>query len=101
MRDGRGEERRVYRITNNGTSPVDTHLLVIARGLSFQVEMTNASGRTSAGDPYRRVFLPNGVLDARPKHRRDAALQTASAIAAGELHADAAVGTGQPVAVRH
>jgi cytochrome c peroxidase len=61
--EGRGgEERRVYRITNNGTSPVDTHLLVIARGLSFQVEMTNASGRTSTGDPYRRMFLPNGVL---------------------------------------
>jgi hypothetical protein len=61
--EGRGgEERRVYRIINNGTSPVDTHLLAIARGLSFQVEMTNASGRTSNGDPYRRVFLPNGVL---------------------------------------
>jgi len=57
-------ERRVYRITNNGTSPVDTHLLVIASGLSFDVEMTNASGRTSTGDPYRRVFLPNGVLAA-------------------------------------
>ena len=56
------EERRVYRITNNGTSPVDTHLLVIASGLSLQVEMTNASGRTSEGDPYLRVFLPNGVL---------------------------------------
>lgn len=61
--EGRGgEERRIYRITNTGTSPVDTHLLVIARGLSFQVEMTNASGRTSTGDPYRRVFLPNGIL---------------------------------------
>ena len=24
--------------------------------------MTNASGRTSNGDPYLRVFLPNGVL---------------------------------------
>ena len=24
--------------------------------------MTNASGRTSTGDPYLRVFLPNGVL---------------------------------------
>jgi cytochrome c peroxidase len=58
-----GEERRIYRITNNGTSPVDTHLLVIASGLSFQVEMTNASGRTSDGDPYLRVFLPNGVLE--------------------------------------
>jgi cytochrome c peroxidase len=61
-RRANGEEHRVYRITNSGTSPVDTHLLVIASGLSFQVEMTNASGRTSAGDPYRRVFLPNGVL---------------------------------------
>ena len=65
-RDGhkgqRGEERRVYRITNNGTSPVDTHLLVIASGLSFDIEMTNASGTTSAGDPYRRLFLPNGEL---------------------------------------
>src|SRR4051812_11967167 len=39
-REGRGgDERRVYRITNSGTSPVDTHLLVIARGLSFQIEM--------------------------------------------------------------
>jgi cytochrome c peroxidase len=56
------DERWVYRITNNGTSPVDTHLLAIARGLSRHVEMTNASGRTSDGDPYRRVFLPNGVL---------------------------------------
>jgi len=57
-----GEERRVYRITNNGVAPVDTHLLVIARGLSFEIEMTNASGITSTGDPYSRVFLPNGVL---------------------------------------
>jgi hypothetical protein len=58
----RGEERRVYRITNSGTAAVDTHLLMIASGLSFDIEMTNASGTTSAGDPYRRVFLPNGVL---------------------------------------
>jgi cytochrome c peroxidase len=57
-----GHERRIYRLTNNGTSPVDTHLLVIPAGLSFQVEMVNASGRTSAGDPYLRVFLPNGAL---------------------------------------
>ena len=35
---------------------------MIARGLSFQVEMTNASGWTAAGDPYRRLFLPDGVL---------------------------------------
>lgn len=57
-----GHERRVYRITNNGPTPVDTHLLVIAAGLSFQIEMVNASGRTSSGDPYLRVFLPNGAL---------------------------------------
>lgn len=64
-RNGRGNgrgERRVYRITNGGSSPVDTHLLVIARGLSFDIEMVNASGTTSDGDPYRRLFLPNGVL---------------------------------------
>jgi hypothetical protein len=56
------QEQRTYRITNTSASPVDTHLLVVASGLSFQVEMTNASGRTTAGDPYLRVFLPNGVL---------------------------------------
>jgi hypothetical protein len=55
-------ETRVYRITNASTGPIDTHLLVVARGLSFQIEMENASGRTSAGDPYLRVFLPNGIL---------------------------------------
>jgi cytochrome c peroxidase len=57
-----GRQEDVYEITNNSSSIVDTHLLMIARGLSFQVEMENASGRTSAGEPYRRVFLPNGVL---------------------------------------
>ena len=37
--------------------------LLIARGLSPQVEMENASGRTSTGDPYLREFLPDGVLN--------------------------------------
>ncbi|MEZ5292293.1 MAG: cytochrome c peroxidase [Vicinamibacterales bacterium] len=61
---GRGatNERWVYRIANPGTAPVDTHLLLVARGLSFDVEMTNASGRTSGGDPFLRVFLPGGEL---------------------------------------
>ena len=58
-----GEEQRTYRLTNASTGPVDTHLLVIANGLPFQVEMTNASGRTSNGFPYRRLFLPNGLLE--------------------------------------
>ena len=57
-----GQQRRVYRITNTGTAPVDTHLLVIPTGLSFQIELVNASGRTSTGDPYLRVFLPDGAL---------------------------------------
>jgi len=61
---GGGQEQQVYRLTNDGTSPVDTHLLVIPRGLSPEIEMTNASGQTSAGEPYLRVFLPDGVLAA-------------------------------------
>jgi hypothetical protein len=58
-----GDEDRVYRITNKGTTPVDTHLLVIARGLPSLIDMTNADGRTSEGDPFRRLFLPDGVLE--------------------------------------
>jgi cytochrome c peroxidase len=58
-----GEEERVYRITNTSAAPIDTHLLVVADDLPFQVEMTNASGRTSNGFPYRRLFLPNGILE--------------------------------------
>jgi len=52
-----------YNITNKSTSLVDTHLLIIARGLPAQVRLVNASGVTSTGDPYLRVFLPNGVLN--------------------------------------
>ena len=52
-----------YNITNKSTSIVDTHLLIVARGLPPQVRLANASGVTSTGDPYLRVFLPNGVLN--------------------------------------
>jgi cytochrome c peroxidase len=51
-----------YRITNNGTSIVDTHLLMVVRGLSARNRLENASGITSTGDPYHREFLPDGVL---------------------------------------
>jgi hypothetical protein len=51
-----------YRITNNSTSIVDTHLLMIARGLGGGARLENASGVTSQGDPYLRVFLSDGVL---------------------------------------
>jgi cytochrome c peroxidase len=59
---GGGRQVMVYRITNNGTSVIDTHLLLVARGLPRGIRMENASGTTSTGDPYRRVFLPNGAL---------------------------------------
>ncbi len=65
----------VYRITNNSSSIIDTHLLVIAQGLPSSAQLQNGSGTTSggvplqngggntiAGKPYLRVFLPNGVL---------------------------------------
>jgi len=55
-------QKDVYRITNTSTQIVDTHLLMIAQGLPDPIEMENASGITSAGDPYHRVFLDNGVL---------------------------------------
>ena len=61
-RDGRRQSDR-YRITNNSTSVVDTHLLLIAKGVgNNDVRMVNASGTTSGGDPYLRVFLADGVL---------------------------------------
>jgi cytochrome c peroxidase len=63
--DSRHHEGRrvdVYRLTNNSSSIVDTHLLMIARGLPSQVELENGSGITGTGDPYRRVFLPQGAL---------------------------------------
>jgi cytochrome c peroxidase len=59
---GGGRQEDIYRITNNSASPVDTHLLVVAQGLSVQVRMENASGIASAGDPYLRLFLPDGAL---------------------------------------
>jgi cytochrome c peroxidase len=61
--DRHGNRREdVYRITNTSNTVVDTHLLIIARGSSSRIELENASGVTSAGDPYLRVFLRNGAL---------------------------------------
>ena len=34
------------------------------RGLSDRASLDNASGTTRSGDPYVRVFLPNGVPEA-------------------------------------
>lgn len=59
---GHRRQKDQQRITNNTSSIVDTHLLIVVQGLSDQVRMVKASGTTSTGDPYLRVFLPNGAL---------------------------------------
>lgn len=59
---GGGQHTDVYRLTNNSASVVDTHLLVVVKGLGSS-RLVNASGVTSGGDPYLRLFLNNGVLE--------------------------------------
>ena len=59
--DGRQTDR--YKITNSSSSVVDTHLLIVVRGLSKRIRLENASGTTRSGNPYIRVFLPKGVLE--------------------------------------
>jgi cytochrome c peroxidase len=60
--NGMRRQQDEYVITNTSASIVDTHLLIVLRGLSGGTRLANASGTTSAGDPYLRVFLPSGVL---------------------------------------
>jgi cytochrome c peroxidase len=56
-------QQDVYKITNtNSSTVIDTNLLIIVQGLSSQFKLENASGTTSAGDPFIRVFLADGVL---------------------------------------
>lgn len=52
----------VHRFTNTSDAVVDTHLLILVRGLGTGTELENKSGTTQAGEPYIRVFLPGGVL---------------------------------------
>jgi cytochrome c peroxidase len=56
------QQADVYRITNTSASIVDTHLLVIARGLPANTRIENGEGCGRDGDPYRRIFLADGVL---------------------------------------
>jgi len=60
--DDGDRQEDLYKITNNSSAVVDTRLLIIVKGLSEGFELDNASGLTRTGDPYLRVFLPNGVL---------------------------------------
>jgi len=57
-----GRQTDTYRISNTGTSIVDTHLLIIVKQLPHRVRLENASEMTSSGVPYIRVFLQNGIL---------------------------------------
>lgn len=58
--DRRQEDR--IRVTNTSSSVVDTHLLLMPRGLASGVRLSNASGVAQDGTPYVRIFLPEGVL---------------------------------------
>jgi cytochrome c peroxidase len=59
---GHGPQHDELRITNNSTGVIDTHLLVVVQGLAKGVRLDNASGVTRAGEPYLRLYLPQGVL---------------------------------------
>ena len=59
---GAGVADEVYQFTNTSDAVVDTHLLIVVRGLPRGVVLRNASGTTKGGAPYIRVFLPSGVL---------------------------------------
>lgn len=59
---GSGQQTDLYRITNNSTSMIDTHLLMIAKGLPRGARLLNGNGNTTGGDQYRRVFLRDGVI---------------------------------------
>ena len=55
-------QRDVVRIENNSSSVVDTHLLLVAKGLNDGVTLRNSDEVTGDGDPFLRVFLDAGVL---------------------------------------
>ncbi|MFK7862083.1 MAG: cytochrome-c peroxidase [Granulosicoccus sp.] len=44
-------------INNNSDGAIDTHLLVVVENLPAGVELTNAEGIGSAGDPFVRLYL--------------------------------------------
>jgi hypothetical protein len=50
-------------IANTSNSVIDTHLLVIVTGLPAGLTIKNTPSTTHNGEPYFRVFLPEGVLN--------------------------------------
>ena len=96
-RDGNRQTDR-WRVTNNSASVVDTHLLVITKGLSNGARLLNASGTTRSGDPYLRVFLAEGVLQPGQSIERRFTFQRASSSANPSLRysLNALSGQGKP-----
>ncbi|CAA0121236.1 Cytochrome c551 peroxidase [BD1-7 clade bacterium] len=66
------QQHDLYQLTNNSDAVVDTHLLIIVKNLPSGTEMLNASGTTSDGNPYLRVFLKDGIIS--PTKRIDSKL---------------------------
>lgn len=88
-----GRQLDTYRISNQSQSVVDTHLLIVVQNLPAAATLRNAAGMTSAGDPYVRIFLDDGILgpgesiEARLKFRRhpgDPAIQYTLALLSGQ-----------------
>ena len=60
------------------------HLLVVVQGLPRGTRVANASGTTASGDPYLRVFLPDGELQPGQSIVRPLQLLRSSAGSAGK-----------------
>ena len=86
------------RLTNTGATAVDTHLLVVVRGLPTNVSLQNASGTTRAGEPYIRVFLEGGLMkpDTRIQRQLIFAGRDANLVAPLSYSLEFLSGQGQP-----
>lgn len=51
-----------YQIKNVGSEAIDTNLLVVVSELPQNIKLVNASGTTSGGDPYLRLYLRDGAI---------------------------------------
>jgi hypothetical protein len=96
-RDGSGHEAEdVWRFTNTGGNVVDTHLLVIVSGLPENIRLLNASGTTKSGEPYLRVFLPDGVLNPGQSISRKLVFQRSPRTRVGAYTISLLSGQGNP-----
>jgi hypothetical protein len=71
-------------------------LLIVVKGLDPKIRMTNASGTTSTGDPYLRVFLSDGVLKAGESITRTLQFQRMAGAPSVSYTLDFLSGQGNP-----